>query len=195
MCLPRMLSKQCFPFLMNPDLLPALGIMLYCLGRAERRAYSSSWRKHQLQPLYLCAAQVHSCGEQLSLLIPIIPAFCPHCMPKIFSPRIPARFFPALHSWAHIAPSCSHTAGFALFENICPLSFRKLRSPFCKPNAKVNLKIISSKQNIYTTGCHCLAPGKYFAEGELAVAFCKALSLDKPDFHPSPCTHKCYPLT
>lgn len=116
MCLPRMLSKQCFPFLMNRVLLPALGIMLYCLGRAERRAYSSSRRRHQLQPLHLCAAQVCSCGKQLSLLIPIIPAFCPHYMPKSSPPRIPGRFFPALHSWAHIVPSYSHTAGFALFK-------------------------------------------------------------------------------
>lgn len=108
MCLPRMLSKQCFPFLMNPVLLPALGIMLYCLGRAERRAYSSSRRRHQLQPLHLCAAQVCSCGKQLSLLIPIIPVFCPHYMPKSSPPEYQGGFsllciagltlFPLIHT-------------------------------------------------------------------------------------------------
>lgn len=94
MRLPRMLSKQCFPFLMNPDLLPALGIMLYCLGRAERRAYSSSWRKHQLQPLYLCAAQVPLLWRATLIAYPDYPSFLPSLYAKNLLPQNTSKVFP-----------------------------------------------------------------------------------------------------
>lgn len=37
----RLLRKRCFLFTTNSNLLPALSITFYCLGRAERRAHCS----------------------------------------------------------------------------------------------------------------------------------------------------------
>lgn len=37
----RLLRKRCFLLITNSNLLPALGITFYCLGRAERRAHCS----------------------------------------------------------------------------------------------------------------------------------------------------------